>query len=132
MIKIINGVFGYREGKSIIPKTSKDAPFECDKATEKRLVDLGVAKYVTAEVPVETHAEVAEEVETAELVEEAIEEPTRDELIAIFKEMGLKGNPSSMKTETLKAKIAEAAELVEDEEVDEDAPSFDDADGVVA
>ena len=127
MIKIINGVFGYRSGNSIIPKTSKDEPFECDKATEKRLVDLGVAKYVTAEI--------AEVVETAEIADEITEEPTREDLIAMFKEAGLKGNPNSMKTETLKAKIAEVAILVEDEEsipVDDDAPSFDDADGVVA
>ena len=33
-----------------------------------------------------------------------------------------------MKTETLKAKIAEAAELIEEE----DAPSFDEVDGVEA
>ena len=119
MIRIIKGVFGYNNGNSVIPKTSQDAPFECDKAFEKRLVSLGVAEYVTEVV------EATEAVEETE-PDEIIEEPTREDLIATFKQLGLKGNPSTMKTETLKAKIAEATELVEDE----DAPSFDEIDGV--
>jgi hypothetical protein len=119
MIKIIKGVFGYNNGKSVIPKTAQDGPFECDKAIEKRLVALGVAEYVTKVV------EATEALDAAEQTE-VINEPTREELIATFKQLGLKGNPISMKTETLKAKIAEAAELVEDE----NAPTFDEVDGV--
>ena len=119
MIRIIKGVFGYNNGKSVIPKTPQDGPFECDKAIEKRLVYLGVAEYVTK------IDEATEALEAEEPVE-IIEEPTREDLIATFKQLGLKGNPSTMKTETLKAKIAEAAELVEDE----DSPSFDEVDGV--
>lgn len=121
MIKIINGVFGYNNGKSIVPKTSKDEPFSCDKATEKRLVAIGVAEYVDG-------AEV-EEVEEVEV--------SREDLIAQFKAFGLKGNPNTMKTETLIAKVEEAAKANETEadevdevEVDEDAPSFDEVDGV--
>ena len=120
MIKIINGVFGYNNGKSIVPKTSKDEPFSCNKATEKRLVALGVAEYVDG-------AEVAEADEV---------EISREDLIAQFKAYGLKGNPNTMKTETLKAKVEEAAKAKEAEadeveaEVDEDAPSFDEVDGV--
>lgn len=123
MIKIINGVFGYNNGKSIIPKTSKDEPFECDKAVEKRLVALGVAKYVT-----ETEVEVETDTDTDTDTDE--KEVTREELIAQFKAYGLKGNPSTMKTETLKAKVAEAAKEAEEVEVDEDAPTFEE-DGVV-
>lgn len=119
MIKIIKGVFGYNNGFSVIPKTSQDGPFECDKAIEKRLVSLGVAEYVTNVV------EATKAVEADDSVE-IIEEPTREDLITTFKQLGLKGNPSTMKTETLKAKIAEAAELVEDE----NAPTFDEVDGV--
>ena len=119
MIRIIKGVFGHNNGKSVIPKTSQDGPFECDKAIEKRLVSLGVAEYVTNIV------EATEAVE-AEEPTEIIEEPTREELIATFKQLKLKGNPNTMRDETLKAKIAEAAELVEDEE----SPSFDEVDGV--
>ena len=122
MIKIINGVFGYNNGKTIIPKTSKDEPFECDAKVEKRLVAQGVAVYVGNGKCDQTEPKTKTEVK----------EPTRKELIATFKEMGLKGNPNSMKTEDLKTKIAEAAELVEDEEVgtDEGAPTFEE-DGVV-
>ena len=94
MIKIINGTFGYNNGKSIIPKTSKDEPFECDKSTEKRLVDIGVAVYVDANKS-DADADGGADV-------------TREDLIAQFKALGLKGNPAVMKDETLKAKIAEA------------------------
>lgn len=48
MIKIIKGYYGYKNGNSIIPKSSKDEPFSCDKAEEARLVKLGVAEYVTS------------------------------------------------------------------------------------
>ena len=119
MIRIIKGVFGYNNGKSVIPKTSQDGPFECDKAIEKRLVSLGVAEYVTNVV------EATEALDSEEPTE-VINEPTREDLIATFKQLKLKGNPNTMKDETLKAKIAEAAELVEDEE----SPSFDEVDGV--
>lgn len=119
MIKIIKGVFGYNNGKSVVPMTSKDGPFECDKAIEKRLVSLGVAEYVTNVV------EATEALDAAEPTE-VINEPTREDLIATFKQLGLKGNPNTMRTETLKAKIDEASEVVEDE----DTPTFDEVDGV--
>ena len=147
MIKIIQGTFGLRVNNTIVPKTVKDEPFSCDKATEKRLVAAGIAEYieeiesvpeVEAEAEVETEVETEEtEVETEVETEETevktednkvvAEEPSREELIAAFKELGLKGNPAVMRDETLKAKIAEAAELVEDEE----APVFEAVDGVV-
>lgn len=55
MIKIIAGTFGYFDGRKVVPKTSADGPLELDKALEKRLVDKGVAVYVTqkAEQPSE-------------------------------------------------------------------------------
>mgnify|MGYP005846374613 CR=1 FL=1 len=55
MIKIIAGTFGYFDGRKVVPKTSADGPLELDKALEKRLVDKGVAVYVTkkAEQPPE-------------------------------------------------------------------------------
>ena len=114
MIKIINGIYGYKQGNSIIPKTKKDEPFECDKAEEARLVQLGVAVYVTEKV---------------EEVEEAVE-ITKEDLIAQFKALGLKGNPKSMKAETLIAKIKEANAKEVSEEVEEDIPTFDEVDGV--
>lgn len=89
MIKIINGIYGYKKNGSVIPKTSKDEPFECDKAEEARLVKLGVAAYVKAEAN-----------EGNGLDKEA--------LIARYKELGLAGNPSSWRAETIAKKIEEA------------------------
>lgn len=131
MIKIIQGIYGHKVGNTIIPKSAKDEPFSCDKATEKRLVNSGVAVYVEESESIvefedlETETEETEETEDKE--SEESEEMTREELIKAYKDLGLKGNPAVMKDETLKAKIAQAAELVEDEE----APKFDAVDGVV-
>ena len=116
MIKIIKGYYGYKQGNSIIPKTSKDAPFECDKAEEARLVKLGVAEYVKAEAN-----------EGDGLDKEA--------LIARYKELGLAGNPANWKAETIAKKIAEAeAEANEGDDEgnsEEDTPNLGDDDGVV-
>lgn len=49
MIKIIRGVYGYMTPAGIVkPKTPEDAPFSLTAEQEKRLIDLGVAEYVTA------------------------------------------------------------------------------------
>ena len=49
LIKIINGTYGYKApgSKHIDPKSAGDPPFEVDDAKAKRLVDLGVAVYIT-------------------------------------------------------------------------------------
>lgn len=125
MIKIIKGYYGYKQGNSIIPKCSKDAPFSCDRAEEARLVKLGVAEYVKAEAN-----------EGDGLDKEA--------LIARYKELGLAGNPASWKAETIAKKIKEAeaeanegdgeGESNDNESNDDesnDAPDFGDDDGVV-
>ena len=117
MIKIINGTFGYNDGKRVIPKTPKDKPFECNAKTEKRLVSLGVAIYVN-KVETDVEEEPAEEVTLS-----------KDELVAKYKSLGLGGNPSVMKEETLIKKIKEAEEALE-EVANEVAPSFDEVDGV--
>lgn len=51
MIKIISGVYGYRDPVtgSVVPKTSKDEPFSLSPEQEERLVSLKVAEYVDAE-----------------------------------------------------------------------------------
>ena len=115
MIKIIRGYYGYKKGNSIIPKTINDEPFSCDKEEEARLVKLGVAEYVTAEAVVEVEAEA-----------EAPVALDKKALIARYKELGLAGNPSSWKAETIAKKIAEA-----EAESDDEAPAFDEVDGVV-
>ena len=45
MIQMINGTYGYNDNGRLIPKTSKDGPFSLSAEKEKRLVDMGVAKY---------------------------------------------------------------------------------------
>jgi len=54
MIRIIQGVYGCRSaapsgaaGGRIQPKTAKDAPFTLDAERERRLVERGVAVYIT-------------------------------------------------------------------------------------
>lgn len=51
MIKIISGVYGYRDPDTglVVPKTSKDKPFSLSPEQEERLVSLKVAEYVGAD-----------------------------------------------------------------------------------
>ena len=49
MIKIISGVYGYRNEKGVYePKTSKSEPFSLPEAEEKRLIDRKVAVDMSA------------------------------------------------------------------------------------
>ena len=125
MIKIIKGYYGYKQGNSIIPKCSKDAPFECDKAEESRLVKLGVAEYVGAP-------------ETEE-VEECSPLYTEETSLAELKEIAKKLGATDEDLKPIRSKAA-ARELIdnfpvgeeaETEEVEEETPSFDEVDGVV-
>lgn len=50
-IKIKSGVYGHREGKSIVPKTPKDAAFEVSDDKAERLIKLGVAEVADATLP---------------------------------------------------------------------------------
>lgn len=135
MIKIINGVYGYRQGHSVIPKTSKDEPFSLDEKEEKRLVNLGVAEF-TDEVA-EALEEVAKETPVDDQDEKVIDEDGKEdvkkldkaELIARYKELGLGGNPATWRPETIFRKIKEAEKALE--EVAEETPDLSDIDGVV-
>lgn len=74
MIKIINGVFGFNDGTSVIPKTSKDEPFEAGEKIEKELVAKGVAEYVgKTEAVVEVEEQTEPTAPTGEPTEEAEE-----------------------------------------------------------
>lgn len=124
MIKIVNGVFGFKKDGFIIPKTSKDEPFDAGVELEKRLVAQGVAKYV---VETETVAEVEEETEA--VVEAEVDEAKeldKEALIARYKELGLGGNPANWKAETILKKIEEAEAALAEE-----APDLNSDDGVV-
>ena len=80
-IKIIKGFFGHHVNigkKSVIRrKGPNDDAFEVDDETAKRLVDLGMAKYVAA-VPVTTPPENSEEDDSSNNLPEN-EEPAEDE-----------------------------------------------------
>ena len=80
-IKMIKGFFGHHVNngkKSVIRrKGPSDDAFEVDDETAKRLVDLGMAKYVAA-VPVTTPPENSEEDDSSNNLPEN-EEPAEDE-----------------------------------------------------
>ena len=130
MIKIINGVYGYRQGHSVIPKKSKDEPFTLDEKEEKRLVNLGVAEFIDEEAE-KAHKEVVEETSTDDKDEKVIDEDKKEdvkeldkaELIARYKELGLGGNPAAWRPETILRKIQEAEkahkEVVEETSTDD-------------
>lgn len=132
MIKIINGIYGLREGNSIIPKTSKDEPFECDKAEEARLVKLGVAEYVACEEVAEDAPLYTDATSLAELKEIAKTIGATDDVLKSIKSKAAAKELIDALAETYEAEsktIGEAEE--ETEEVAEDAPTFEAVDGVV-
>lgn len=124
MIKIIKGVFGFNNGISIIPKTTKDEPFEAGEKIEKELVAKGIAEYV---VEAETVAEVEEETDApVEAEADEAKELDKEALIARYKELGLRGNPTNWNAETILKKIKEA-----EAELEEETPDLNSDDGVV-
>lgn len=126
MIKIIKGCYGYNNGNSIIPKSSKDEPFECDEKEEARLVKLGVAAYVGTPKTEETEGEAqlyTPETKLAELKEIAKEKGATDE--------DLKPLNSKAKVIELIEKLLADAEETKTEETEGEAPVFDDTDGVI-
>ena len=135
MIKIIRGTFGYNNGQSIVPKTSNDEPFECDAKIEKRLVAAGVAVYVGNAKSVTTETAGGEDGEVDN------EKPYTDKTsFAELKEIAKQRGATEEDLKPIKSK-AQAIELIDkllaggedgevDNETDEDAPSFDEVDGV--
>lgn len=138
MIKIINGVFGFNDGTSVIPKTSKDEPFEAPVDVEKRLVEMGVAVYAGK---TKAAAEVEEVTETeTEPTEEATEEVTEEaetvdlqalsfaELKEYAKEHG--ATDEDLKPLKSKAQVIEFIGKLFSEEAEE-VPDLNSDDGVV-
>ena len=58
MVQIINGSYGMRVGKTIKPISANDGPVELPKEEEERLIGLGVAVKVVANVEDEPNNEV--------------------------------------------------------------------------
>ena len=63
MIKIIAGVYGYKENGIILPKDKDSEPFSLDPEREAELVAQGVAEYANVIIP---EAELEPEPETAD------------------------------------------------------------------
>lgn len=136
MIKIINGVFGFNDGTSIIPKTPKDEPFEAPAEVEKRLVTEGVAKYVTKAEAVAEETETETETEATEPTEEDTEEAEKPDLeslkFAELKEIAKEHGATDEDLKPIKSK-AQAIELIEKlySEEAEEVPDLNTDDGVV-
>ena len=150
MIQMIAGVYGLRveAGKDANGKPKyrvkgmgpEDGPFSVTPEKEKRLVKLGLARYVN-EIPTESadNDEIVDgtpvgfdETPPADTEDEdapkPLEELSRDELREVCKEYGLPYKATDSKAKLIE-KITEFQNSAEDTE-DEDAPVFDAAEAV--
>lgn len=130
MIKIINGVYGKKEGNRVIPVTANDGPFELTPEQEARLVKRGVAVYV--DKPKDTPT-LSQQVNTDGNTEDRLpdynEDMTREQLNQIAEIYGI-AEPQKVRNKTELIALLDAAkagELNDDEEL---PPSFDAADAV--
>ena len=76
MIKIIAGVYGYKENGIILPKDKDSEPFSLDPEREAELVAQGVAEYANVIIP---EAELEPEPETEEPEQDLEPEADGDE-----------------------------------------------------
>lgn len=119
MIKIIKGVYGFRKGSSVIPKTKNDEPFPLNPEDEQRLVDIGVAEYVKEEkADSNPNCNNGKDDTTGE----------KEKLVARFKELGGKGPATTWKLETLKSKIEELENKKQTSDSDDDTDTDTDID----
>lgn len=81
MIKIIAGVYGYKENGIILPKDKDSEPFSLDPEREAELVAQGVAEYANVIIPeaeLEPETAGAEQQSAEDPAEPEAEEPERD------------------------------------------------------
>lgn len=76
MIKIIAGVYGYKENGIILPKDKDSEPFSLDPEREAELVAQGVAEYANVIIP---EAELEPEPETAGAEQRPAKDPAEPE-----------------------------------------------------
>ena len=143
MIKIIQGIFGLKVGNTIIPKSAKDEPFSCDEATEKRLVNSGVAIYADESESIVEFEDLEAEVDNeaplytdktslAELKEIAKTLGATDDILkSIRAKAAAKELIDKLADEITKGEPVDGPNESEIVEVVEDAPTFDAVDGVV-
>lgn len=76
MIKIIAGVYGYKENGIILPKDKDSEPFSLDPEREAELVAQGVAEYANVIIP---EVELEPKPETAGAEQQPAEDPAEPE-----------------------------------------------------
>ena len=134
MIKMTLGVYGFMDKDGFIrPKTPADDPFELLPEQEARLVRLGVAQYVenvkSAEIsPVEQDSI---DIDVTPDVEHALSELSVKELREIGKDYGLTFKIGTSKADMVAAIEKAEAELIDEEDDSEPAPSFDASEAVL-
>lgn len=150
LIRIVRGVYGYKNGVTTIPKTPKDKPFSVEDSIAQKLIAQGVAEIATEKVseaePIVKYSvnlakreekvvnkkakaeEPEEEVsEESEAEGEYSENNTKDELLAI-----LEGTGYEVTSATKRLTKPEIIALIDEqnEAPEGEQPSFDE-DGVV-
>lgn len=138
MIQIIRGVYGHYTGGHVVPKDKHSKPFALTPEQEKRLVRIGVAKYVDNPVD-DTKPDIADDLpDGIESIPEYSTDMKVDELRGIAKLMGLTFPIGTTKAEMVAQMDAFLDEHMEASEDDadmppediEDAPAFDAAEAV--
>ena len=120
MIRIIKGVFGYYNGRKIVPLTAEDGPQNLDAGLEARLVRDGIAAYVGN----------PETVTDGDGLPEYNESMKLDELKAIAAKYGVDASDMKKKTDVIAAIDAAKQEEPETVTDGEQPPVFDAADPV--
>ena len=131
-IKIINGTYGFRPEPLVVEcKTPADPPFFVEDQEATRLVDMGVAEYVSgttkADVQQEGQADGSQKTEeaTGHLDAEQLEGMDYNELKKLAANMGVK--PEGQKKPDYIAAIV-AAEVEPGDEDDDELPDLSAAD----
>lgn len=135
LVKIVKGVYGFDIGKTVVGKSTKDAPFLLDEDKARRLFDLGVAEPVCDDAypdsyvyAVEEDAEADEgvdEIPTEDMEELNLAEMTLEELKEFAEPYGLKYKVGTKKADFIQ-QIREALE----EGASEEPPFFDASEAV--
>ena len=141
MIKMTLGVYGFMDKDGFIrPKTPADDPFELLPEQEARLVRLGVAQYVKNVKPMEfppvEQEKIPAEQDSIDIdvtpdVEHALSELSVKELREIGKDYGLTFKIGTSKADMVAAIEKAEAELIDEEDDSEPAPSFDASEAVL-
>lgn len=144
MIKIKSGTFGYWNGTTVEPKTSKSEPFEIDPKREKELVEMGVAEYVgtqeegvdadeeNEDAEAETEQEQEQDapavkiVDDVEITVELLEGMKLEALKEFAEPYGVKYEVG-MKKADYAQHVFDAIEGQDEEEGEEEPPTFDPA-----